>query len=230
MSSDLLLTSAGKPVPIYLTSSSDWLAVEARLPAAMASFAHTMGFAGQSGRHLVIPNARGHIAAVLSGQEDASMRHRDPFGPGRLSGLLPAGDYVFRGKLADPAGACLSWLLSAYRFVRYKSVDLPHARLVAPRGVDVAGITAIADAVCASRDLVNTPANDLGPDELEAAIRALAAGYGAAVHVTLGDDLITQNFPMIHAVGKASPRAPRLIDLTWGDAAHPKVTLLGKGV
>jgi leucyl aminopeptidase len=227
---DLLLISADKPVPVHLASTADWPALKVRLPAAMADFADAMAFGGQPGRHLVIPNARGRVAAVLLGQEDAGALHRDPFGPGRLSGLLPAGDYVFRGKLADPAAACLSWLLSAYRFERYKSAGLPQARLVVPRGVDPDEITAVAGAVCASRDLVNTPANDLGPDEIEAAIRDLAAEHGASVHVTLGDDLITRNFPMIHAVGKASPRAPRLIDLTWGDADHPKVTLVGKGV
>jgi leucyl aminopeptidase len=227
---DLLLPAADKPIPVHLASSSDWLTVKARLPAAMASFADTMGFAGQAGRHLVIANARGHVGAVLLGQEDATHHHRDPFGPGRLSGLLPGGNYVFRGKLADPSAACLSWLLSAYRFERYKAAGLPHARLVVPRGVDAAEITMIAGAVCASRDLVNTPANDLGPDEIEAAIRDLGAANGASVHVTVGDDLLTQNFPMIHAVGKASPRAPRLIDLTWGHASHPKVTLVGKGV
>lgn len=230
MPTDLLPSSADKPVPVHLVSSADWLSVKARLPAAMASFAETMGFSGQTGRHLVIPNPRGHVAAVLLGQEDAAVRHRDPFGPGRLSGLLPAGDYVFRGKLADPASACLSWLLSAYRFERYKAAGLPRARLVVPRGVDAGEIMAIAEAVCASRDLVNTPANDLGPDEIEAAIRDLGAGHGASVHVTLGDDLLARNFPMIHAVGRASPRAPRLIDLTWGEAGHPRVTLVGKGV
>ncbi len=86
------------------------------------------------------------------------------------------------------------------------------------------------EAVTLTRDLVNTPANDLGPAEIEAAVRALAARFGAAVTVTTGDDLLAANFPMIHAVGRASPRAPRLIDLVWGDAAHPKVTLVGKGV
>ena len=121
-------------------------------------------------------------------------------------------------------------MLSAYSFRRYKPSQASGARLVAPRGVDVAETIRMADAVKISRDLVNTPANDLGPDELEDAVRMLASQHGADIRVVSGDDLITHNLPMIHAVGRASPRAPRLIDLTWGEAHHPKVTLVGKGV
>lgn len=227
---DLLIASTSVPVPIHLASSDDWQAVQARLPARAVRFAEVSGFAGQAGRHLVVPDGRGDVALVLAGQTPQGTGHRDPFAPGRLSALLPPGDYVFRGRLADPAAAALAWLLSAYRFARYRTATSVEARLVAPRGVDIAETVRIADAVMASRDLVNTPANDLGPDELEAAVRALAAAYGAPVQVTLGDDLIGANFPMIHAVGKASTRAPRLIDLSWGEPHHPKVTLVGKGV
>ena len=227
---DLLLPSADRAVPILLASPTDWQAVKARLSSAQAAFAETMGFSGQPGRHLVIPGAHGNVSTVLLGQDDDGERYRDPFGPGVLSGLLPAGDYAFRGKLASPAGAALGWLLAAYRFERYKAIPLPKARLVIPRGVDLAETVLLAEAVCASRDMVNTPANDLGPDDIEAAIRALGAEHGAQVHVTLGDELVTRNFPLIHAVGKASPRAPRLIDLTWGSETHPKITLVGKGV
>lgn len=227
---DLLIASAQAPVPIHLASSDDWHAVRARLPERARRFAELSGFTGQAGRHLVVPNAQGDVAMVLAGQPPQGQRDRDLFAPGRLSALLPAGDYVFRGKPADPAAAALGWLLSAYRFARYRPGSLVEARLVAPRGVDMAETARIAAAVTASRDLVNTPANDLGPDELEAAIRALAAEHGAQVKVTLGDALLTANFPMIHAVGKASTRAPRLVDLSWGEPHHPKVTLVGKGV
>jgi leucyl aminopeptidase len=138
---------------------------------------------------------------------------------------------MLRGKLPDAGLAALGWALSTYRFQRYKSGNGSGlAQLVAPRGVDAREVSQIAAAVAASRDLVNTPANDLGPDELEAAVRALAAEHQAAVRVTLGDALISENFPMIHAVGRASSRAPRLIDLTWGDPGAQRVTLVGKGV
>lgn len=227
---DLLITSSPTVIPVHLCSTSDWDKVKARLPRALEAFAEASGFSGQNGRHLVMPDRSGNISAVLLGVEPSDARHRDPFGPGRLSGVLPAGDYAFRGKLADPAGVALAWLLNPYRFTLYREQPLPKARLVCPRGVDQAEVVRLAAAVASSRDLVNTPANDLGPDEIEAAIRALAADHGAHVAVTLGDDLLTRGFPMIHAVGRASVRAPRLIDLTWGKPDHPRVTLVGKGV
>jgi leucyl aminopeptidase len=220
----------GRAVPIHLASTDDWERVKARLPAAAARFADAMDFQAQAGRHLVVPDSRGRVSLVLHGVEPDGARRRDPFGPGRLSSLLPEGDYVFRGKLHDPASASLSWLLSAYRYEAYKPSPLARSRLVAPRGVDVEEVSRIAEAVRASRDLVNAPANDLGPEEIEAAIRLLAAGRGAEVRVVAGDALLAENFPMIHAVGRASPRAPRLIDLSWGAADAPKVTLVGKGV
>ncbi len=230
--SDLLLGSAppSRPIPVILAATDDWDAIRSGLPKAVARFADVSGFAGQASRHLVVPDRAGEVQCVLAGQDASGAHHRDPFGPGRLGAVLPEGTYAFRGKLADPSAACLSWLLSAYRFQRYKSAQPGGARLVAPRGVDAGETIRLAEAVMISRDLVNTPANDLGPEELEAAVRALASQHGADVRVVTGDDLITQNFPMIHAVGKASPRAPRLVDLTWGEPHHPKVTLVGKGV
>ena len=99
-----------------------------------------------------------------------------------------------------------------------------------PEGVDEAYVRRTAEAVCLTRDLVNTPSNDLGPAELEQTVRALAARFDASVTVITGEDLLAENFPMVHAVGRASPRTPRLIDMVWGDPAAPKVTLVGKGV
>ncbi len=99
-----------------------------------------------------------------------------------------------------------------------------------PHGVDGEDLSRIAEGVALARDLINTPSNDLGPAELEDAARTLAVKHGARISVIIGDDLLKQNFPLIHAVGRASPRTPRLIDITWGDAAAPKVTLVGKGV
>jgi leucyl aminopeptidase len=102
--------------------------------------------------------------------------------------------------------------------------------LVVPDGVDGEEISLIAESAMLARDLVNTPASELGPGEIEAVVRGLATECGATVASVVGDDLIARNFPMIHAVGRASTRAPRLVDLAWGDPAHPKVTLVGKGV
>ncbi len=229
---DLLLDAAtpARPIPIFLASSDGWEPVRAKLPKAAARFADVSGFSGQASRHLVVPDKAGEVLCVLAGQENANAPYRDPFGPGRLGASLPQGTYAFRGRPADSSAACLSWLLSNYRFQRYKASERGLARLVAPRDVDVAETMRLAEAVMTSRDLINTPANDLGPEELEAAVREMASQYGADVSVIAGDDLLAHDLPMIHAVGRASVRAPRLIDMTWGDPGHPKVTLVGKGV
>jgi leucyl aminopeptidase len=125
--------------------------------------------------------------------------------------------------------AALGWLLGGYRFDRYKAVKPQQARLKAPEGVDAARLVAIADGECLTRDLINTPASDMGPDELEAAFLALADKFGAKTEVTKGEALLKRGFPMIHAVGRASTRAPRLLDMRWGSEG-PTLTLVGKGV
>jgi leucyl aminopeptidase len=145
---------------------------------------------------------------------------------------LPPGDYRFDGGLKDARLAALAFALGAYRFERYRKRDEKQARLVMPEGVDAEELTRIVEGVALARDLINTPPNDMGPGELQDAALALAKRHGAVARCTIGDKLLDENFPLIHAVGCAADaaRAPRLIDLTWGDENHPKVTLVGKGV
>ena len=150
--------------------------------------------------------------------------------PGKLATLLPPGAYRFANEPHDPALAALSWLLSAYRFGRYKTDASGQAQLCAPDGVDAARIERIARAVALGRDLINTPANDLGPAALEAAALGVAAEFCAKSEVTRADHLLEAKLPLIHAVGRAAAEAPRLVDFHWGEAGHPKVTLVGKGV
>ncbi len=147
-----------------------------------------------------------------------------------MPGLLPPGVYRFANAPHDTRLATLAFALGSYRFSRYRTSDAPDVRLVPPDGVDVADITRMAEAAALARDLINTPSNDMGPEELAQAAQQLAARFGASFNCIAGDDLVRQNFPLIHAVGMASTRAPRLIDIGWGDLAHPKVTLVGKGV
>ena len=225
----LLIPSSAAAIPVHVVSTGTWPALQEKLPAAGRSFALAQGFAGRAGQHCLLPDPQGALAAVLLGVDTAG-RRPDPFAAGRLAATLPAGDYLISGEIGDPALATLSWLLQGYRFDRYRKPNPVRARLVVPDGVDGEEISLIAESAMLARDLVNTPANELGPGEIEAAIRGLAAECGAAVASIVGDDLIARNFPMIHAVGRASTRAPRLIDLVWGDPAHPKVTLVGKGV
>ncbi|MEM8744133.1 MAG: leucyl aminopeptidase family protein [Pseudomonadota bacterium] len=144
---------------------------------------------------------------------------------------LPTGTFHFEDMPGDPDLAALAWSMGAYRFTRYKSDDKwEPRRLVLPRDVDQVKLAIAADALAMGRDLINTPANDFGPAELEKAARELARAHGAKIKVVTGDALLRQNFPLIHAVGRASDRPPRLIDFSWGPARAPKVTLVGKGI
>jgi leucyl aminopeptidase len=125
---------------------------------------------------------------------------------------------------------CLGWGLGGYQFDRYKKSKRPEAALVWPSGVDKARITAFVEAAALGRDLINTPAEDMGPDGLAAAAKAVASAGGATYRELVGKALLEHNYPSIHAVGRAASRPPRLLDLTWGDPNAEKVTLVGKGV
>lgn len=195
------------------------------LPDAARAFALAAGFKGEAGKLLVVPAPDGTMAGFVFG-----VSQTDLFGAGALPGLLPAGCTV-RLEGAFPRTAALAFGLGTYRFDRYKSKKAaPTAKLTLGAEDDAEALSRTLAAVTLVRDLVNTPANDMGPEDLEAAAHALAAEHGATVSVTTGEDLLARNFPLIHAVGRAATRAPRLIDMQWGDPAHPKVTLVGKGV
>ncbi|MDQ0395920.1 leucyl aminopeptidase family protein [Labrys monachus] len=226
---DLLVASAADAVPIWFVTRDDAADILAGLPAPQRDWIAANAFEAAAGRHLLLPSAGGALAGIVFGLEEGG-RHRDAFLPGKLATLLPAGTYRFANASHDDRLAALSWLLGAYRFTRYRSAEAPTARLVVPDGVDADDITRIAEGVALGRDLIATPSNDLGPAELAEAARSLAARHGADFAVTVGDELLDRNFPMIHDVGRASSRPPRLIDFSWGDPAHPKVTLVGKGV
>jgi leucyl aminopeptidase len=217
-------------IPIMFATKATWEPICAELPAQARQFAQANGFKAKPGACLTLPSADGKIAQVVFGLEEATSKFRDLFRPGLLPGLLPPGVYRFANAPHDTRLAALAFALGSYRFSRYRKADAPDVRLMPPEGIDVAAITRMAEAVHLARNLINTPANDLGPEELALAARELATRFGADFNCIVGDELARQNFPLIHAVGMASPRAPRLIDLTWGDPDHPKVTLVGKGV
>jgi leucyl aminopeptidase len=221
---------AASAIPIIFASRSNWDAIRTELPAEARQFAEANGFTGKPGACLTVPASNGQIAGVLFGLEDTSAPARDLFRPGALPGLLPAGVYRFANAPHDTRLAVLAFALGCYRFGRYRKADAPDVRLVPPDGIDTADVMRMADAAMLARDLINTPSNDMGPVELAQAAEEIAERFGARFDCIVGDDLVTRNFPLIHAVGMASTRAPRLIDFTWGDPSHPKVTLVGKGV
>jgi leucyl aminopeptidase len=219
----------GSPsIPIELVNSNE--DVE-RLGERAARWIESRRWKPSQGAVLLVPDETGAIEKVLLGTGGPDWAEDAPMLTGALPGALPAGDYRFADTLEHPDLAVLGFLKGCYRFARYKSGDASEAkRIVMPKGADREHILALAEGVYLGRNLINTPANDLGPAELESVARDLATTFGASIKVTEGSSLLSDNFPMIHAVGRASNRPPRLIDLCWGSETAPKITIVGKGI
>ncbi|ABD53023.1 leucyl aminopeptidase family protein [Jannaschia sp. CCS1] len=214
-------------LPIFLVRAGDDVGA---LAPSHAAWAEANGFTGRLGQALVLPGDG--LAGALVGMGQPSDRRRKRFAVGAAIAGLPEATYEITnmpdaGPEADEIA--LGYLLSTYRFERYRKQSGPKARLLAPLGVNAEQLERIAKAEGLIRDLINTPAEDMGPDALEAVVRTLGAEFGADVSVIAGDALLEQNFPLIHTVGRAAAKAPRLIEMTWG-ASGPALTLVGKGV
>ncbi|CAN7167152.1 leucyl aminopeptidase family protein [Brucella pseudogrignonensis] len=194
------------------------------------AWAKANDFNGESGRILVLPGKDGTIAGALFGTGDDDQGGQSQLLAGKLARGLPEGDWHIENKPDHAELVTLAFLMGGYSFTRYRKGSDKTIRLAVPAGVNATETQHIADAVTLARDLINTPTNDMGPDALEQAARDLASRNGAKVSTIEGDALLKQNFPMIHAVGRAGSIAPRLIDLTWGKDSDPKITLVGKGV
>ena len=196
-----------------------------------ANWVSATGFCAKAGTNLLLANEDGVLERVLVG-----MGADDPGGLWAWAGVaagLPAGNYRLENTLGQDEAyrAALGWALASYQYVRYagsRQKDLPC--LVWPDNCDQAAVIRAAQATFLVRDLVNTPASDMGPQELAAAAEKLAVDHGAVCRIIVGEDLLDNQYPAIHAVGRASARAPRLVDLRWGEESHPKLTLVGKGV
>ncbi|MBV9046589.1 MAG: leucyl aminopeptidase family protein [Alphaproteobacteria bacterium] len=193
-----------------------------------ASYLKASGFTAADGQMRLIQNPTGGIAAAVlglgKGEDNLALAH--------FSEQLPAGVYAF-GEIPESLGGqsgVLAWALGTYQYTRYKKGKTNGAKLVVPKGIDGEEASRIAEGVFLARDLIHTPPNDMGPEELAAAAQTLAKQHGAKFSVVVGDALLKQNYPLIHAVGKGSDRAPRLASFSWGRVGAPKVTLVGKGV
>ncbi len=226
---DLLLPAGTDAIPIRLIAKEN--GALPGLSGAERAWVEAQGWTAKQGSVLLLPNGQGGVGGVLLGTGGKDWATPSPLLPGVLPAALPAGDYRFASPLPDPELAAVAFLAGSYRFTRYKTANGPKpSRLVLPEDANREEALALAEALYFGRDLINTPANDLGPAELEAAARELANAFGGSVKVTEGSGLLSDNFPMIHAVGRASDRPPRLIDLRWGSEQAPKVTIVGKGI
>ncbi|MCA0303072.1 MAG: leucyl aminopeptidase family protein [Proteobacteria bacterium] len=217
-------------LPVQIVTPSGWRRWFDKQSAARRAWLDSTGVKGRAGDLSVLPGPDGKAAgAVLVVSAKPVL-----WDYGALAIRLPPGTWRLEGNTApvSPTDAAVAIGLGAWRFDRYRTKAKPEAgaRLVWPAGADKARATAIVEAISLARDLITTPASDMGPAELAAAVQKVGKAHKATVKVIVGDDLLKRNFPMIHAVGRASARAPRLIDLTWGRAGDPKVTLVGKGV
>jgi len=221
-------------LPIWFVTSATFPKIVAKFDKRTRDYVKAAGFEPKPGRHLILPSARG-IGGVLFALEGAGGDF-NAFLPGLLPGVLPAGTFRFANAPHDARLAALAFALGAYRFTRYRKApkikDGQAVRLVLPDGVDGDDLSRMVEGMTLARDLINTPANDMGPADLEAAAASLAKRHRAKFSTIVGDNLRKQNFPLIHAVGRAADasRSPRLLDLRWGKSGDPKVTLVGKGV
>ncbi|MBV8799134.1 MAG: leucyl aminopeptidase family protein [Alphaproteobacteria bacterium] len=224
-----LVRSAKGAIPLHAVKADNlkrWLPARRQRE---ADWIRAANFTAKEYVLLLVPNGSGGLASAVLGLGSG----HDPLALATFSESLPPGIYALGDTPAEVGGArgALAWVLGTYRFDRYRKKSarqLP--KLALPPGINGDEITRIADSVFLARDLVNTPSNDMGPEELAGAARALARDYGAKFSQIVGDELLARQYPLVHTVGRASVREPRLIDFTWGEANAPKVTLVGKGV
>ena len=214
---------------VAVEAQETWLETQSRRVRAWLA---ATGFTAKPGEIALIPDPDGGLASAVVGHGTARDRKRDRFMLGGVRAKLPPARYTLQHAL-DPDALTeetLGWLLAGYSFRALETAPPAEiASLVAPDGVDATQLRTIAEAEALARDLINTPASQLGPEELEQAAMTLANRFGGDISVTYGDDLLYQNLPLIHAVGRAADSSPRLLDLRWGQEG-PKLTLVGKGV
>ena len=230
MSDSVVAEAAGPAIPVRLVGPGELDAVLADLAPSMKAQAQIAGFSAKAGQvaQLVDPGGGRRVLAGL-GEAAAAMPLR------ALPARLAAGLYALEPAMAGPAAGdvALAWALGAYRFDRYRKLHgEPMARLLAPADVDFAEVRAVSHACALARDMINTPAADMGPRQMESIAREVAEAYGAAITVTEGEALIEAGYPAVHAVGRAAvaERAPRMIEIAWGEPGRPLVALIGKGV
>ncbi len=222
----VFVDSATDALPLHIVTRDTLGAWRAGQPAAVGTWLDAQGFDGAPFSTITLPAADGGIAAAVIGVGDLL----DPFAYGHAPLALPPRAWTLATDLAADAHAALQlgWGLGSYRFSRYRQPLRTPAQLVVAQAD--ADAFAQLDACVRVRDLVNTPTEHMGPDQLEQVACEIAERFGAHIDVVGGDDLLAKNFPAIHAVGRASHRAPRLIALRWGDESHPHVCIVGKGV
>ncbi len=219
-------------IPVYVCRPDDVADLFDDLPERQAAFAKARGFTGRAGQITKIVTETGETEMVLFGAGAVEEDYDGPVRTGNLSQKLLSGTYKFAQLPADwdPALAAIGWGLGAYKFDKYLKDQKVFPSLDISDLPNNDEINALVEASHLGRDLINTPANDMGPEAMETEARAVAGRFGADISVIAGEELLSENCPMIHAVGRAAHEVPRLIEIEWGDAKHPRLALIGKGI
>jgi leucyl aminopeptidase len=226
--SKYLIPRSRRAIPIHVVTPASYQRWLGNQPQAVVKWLQSVGYKAKPGELRLIPGRNGELGSALI--SNAALH--EPWGYASLPTTLPKQHpYAFAALADDDAtAAALGWALGCYSFSRYRKRNDAFASLVWPQKADRRRVIALFEGITLCRNLINTPASDLGPAELTAAGALIAERHGAKSSVIVGEQLLKANYPMVHAVGRASSRAPRLFDLRWGDPKHPKLTLVGKGV
>jgi leucyl aminopeptidase len=227
-----LIDDTAGAIPVAVLAKDRLPAWLAEAPERERNWLTATGFGAEPGKLALVPGENGRLARVVVGSGEGGEADAGMWALAGLPDALPEGSYRLEAgpEGNNPTHLALGWALATYAFTRYRAKKGTATALVWPEGAEHARVERLAGATFLARDLANTPAGDLGPAELAAEAVRVAKAAGARHRVIVGDDLLAENYPTIHAVGRAAAQMPRLVDIVWGEASAPKVTLVGKGV
>lgn len=219
-------------IPVHAVRPDNWDALKPSLSGAQSKFADANGFVGEAGQLVLLPSESGDLAAILLGCGPKDTDFDGEMRLGQLSSRQTGGYYKLAQKPDDWSDrlAAIAWGLGSYQFTRYLKETPETPQLVLDETLDAKAIADAISATALGRDLINIPAGDMGPEALHQAAQDLADKHDASFSAVVGKDLLEQNYPMIHAVGRAAHEDPRLVEIEWGDSSHPRLAIVGKGI
>jgi leucyl aminopeptidase len=226
------ITASENVIPIYVVRDNEWPQFKLSLSESHIKFSEIQKFSAKTDQKLCLTSSDGEILSVIFGAGSKSTDDLGAMRAGGLSASLPSGFYRFSLLPKDWKQdlAIVGWGAGAYKFEEYLPTETIFPTLVIDQYDKLEEIRSTVDAIHLCRNLINTPANDMGPDALGETVIKIAELHGAAIKITKGKDLITEKYPMVHAVGRAAHEEPRLVEFEWGETSHPRLAIVGKGI